>query len=180
MAAPSGTVWGSEVGSSTTHRMRLGLYVTVSMSGTTANVSCQVWIWTRAAVSDNSNTFYFGWDTTNATTNKGSVSISTSTTSSAWSTNNQKLIATYTAQFTGITSRVTKDVAAKLTGVDIVGSSQIATVNTSYTITPAGGVMYVNDEGTWRKGIVYVNVGGTWRLSSGVYVNKNGSWTVSQ
>ena len=56
MAAPSGTTWGSIVGSGS-KQGRIGIYVSVSNSNTQSTVSIQVYFWSRYAVSDSGNNF---------------------------------------------------------------------------------------------------------------------------
>ncbi len=131
MAAPSGTVWSSEVNG----RGRLGIYVgkTNSSSGGSTSVSIQVWFWTNYGAYDNSNTFYFNNNATSATTSRGSVSINhTVSSGGAWNTANQTRLGTYSYNYSRTTSTQTINCAAKLTGIDWVGST--LTFSTSYTI----------------------------------------------
>lgn len=132
MAAPSGIVWGSVVGSGT-KQAKLGIYVKLTTSNTQVVREVQVWYWTRYAVSDSTNTFYYDCSqtATSATTSKGSVSISHSSNSS-WSTSNQTKLATYSSTYTRGTSAKTYKIYAKLTGIDYIGVA--ASANTSFTI----------------------------------------------
>ena len=138
MAAPSGTVWSSEVNG----RGRLGIYVgkTNSSSGGSTSVSIQVWFWTNYGAYDNSNTFYFNNNATSATTSRGSVSINhTVSSGGAWNTANQTRLGTYSYNYSRTTSTQTINCAAKLTGIDWVGST--LTFSTSYTIPAPVGVI---------------------------------------
>ena len=76
MAAPSGTVWGSIVGS----YGRIGIYTTTSSTNTETTVSVQVWFWSKYSVDDDVGaTLYLDnlSATGSATTSKGSTSIKT-------------------------------------------------------------------------------------------------------
>ena len=75
MAAPSGTVWGSVVGS----YGRIGIYTGISSTDTTTTLTVQIWFWSKYSVSDTKNNLYFDnlASSGSASTNKGSVSIST-------------------------------------------------------------------------------------------------------
>lgn len=123
--------WSSEVNG----RGRLGIYVgkTNSSSGGSTSVSIQVWFWTNYGAYDNSNTFYFNNNATSATTSRGSVSINhTVSSGGAWNTANQTRLGTYSCNYSRTTSTQTINCAAKLTGIDWVGST--LTFSTSYTI----------------------------------------------
>ena len=132
MAAPSGIKWGSVVGSGTKEAC-LGIYVDLTTTDTQVERKVEVWYWTRYAVSDSGNTFYYdaGVDVTEAKTSKGSVTIN-HTSNTSWSTSNQTKLATYTTTHTRGTSAKTYKVYAKLTGIDYVGVA--APANTSYTV----------------------------------------------
>lgn len=129
MAAPSNTKWGSIVGG----YGRIGISATVSNTNTTSSIHVEVWFWSKYSVSDTSNALYYDNDKTSATTNRGSVSISTTGNSgSGWSTGNQKLLKEYNHSFSRGTSKVTHNCAAKLSNVDRVGGTM--TVSTSYSV----------------------------------------------
>ena len=129
MAAPSNTKWGSIVGG----YGRIGISATVSNTNTTSSIHVEVWFWSKYSVSDTNNDLYYDNDKTSATTNRGSVSISTTGNSgSGWSTGNQKLLKEYNHSFSRGTSKVTHNCAAKLSNVDRVGGTM--TVSTSYTV----------------------------------------------
>lgn len=129
MAAPSGTVWGSIVGS----YGRIGIYVKLTNTNTQTTRHTEVWFWSKYSVDDSANTLYYNDNATTATTSKGSVNINTTVASgSGWSTSNQVKLAEYDYTFTRGTSSSKRYVAAKLTNVDRVGGTM--SVSTSYTI----------------------------------------------
>lgn len=129
MAAPSGIVWGSTVGS----YGRIGIYKSLSSTNTTTSVTVEVWFWSKYSVSDSNNTFYFNNHSTtgSATTDRGSVSISTTSDSGGWSTTNQKRIASYSYEYTRGTSAVTRYLYAKLANIDRVGGTMYASTTFS-------------------------------------------------
>lgn len=132
MAAPSGTSWGSSVGSGT-KQGRIGIYVSLSNTNTQTIVTVQVWFWSKYSVHDSSNTLYYDNEKSSASTSRGSVSIYTTVSSgSGWSQTNQQLLKTYTHTYNRGTSSSTKTCAAKLTGVEYVTGTM--TVSKSYTI----------------------------------------------
>ena len=129
MAAPSNTKWGSIVGG----RGRIGISVTVSSTNTTSSVHVEVWFWSKYSVSDSNNDYYYDNNATTATTNRGSINISTTVASgSGWSTSNQKLLKETDYSYSRGTSSVTRNCAAKLANIDVVGGTMTATA--SYTI----------------------------------------------
>ena len=129
MAAPSGTVWGSIVGS----YGRVGIHVKLTHTNTHTTRVITLWFWSKYSISDSTNTLYYNAGTTNATSSKGSVSISTSVSSgSGWSTSNQVKLKTYSHTYARGTSDWGESCAMKLTGIDRVGGTMTAT--TSYTV----------------------------------------------
>lgn len=132
MAAPSGIKWGSIYGSGT-HRARLGIWTGFLEDNVSITCNVEVWFWSEYNMSDSSNTFYYdaGKDITAATTSKGSKSIKCTSTSQ-WSTSNQKKLASYSGDFTKSTSAVTRKIYTKLSGIDYVGKTIYA--NTSWTV----------------------------------------------
>ena len=129
MAAPSGTVWGSIVGS----YGRVGIHVSLTHTNTHTTRVITLWFWSKYSVSDSTNTLYYDAGTTSATSSKGSVSISTSVSSgSGWSTSNQVKLKTYSHTYARGTSDWGESCAMKLTGIDRVGGTMTAT--TSYTV----------------------------------------------
>ena len=132
MAAPSGIVWGSTVGS----YGRIGIYAGVSSTATKVTASVEIWIWTKYSVSDTSNTLYYNNSSSSsgsATDSVGSVSISTTVdTGSGWSTSNQKKLKSYSYTYNRGTSTSTRYLYAKLVNVDRVG--EIMYANTEFTV----------------------------------------------
>ena len=139
MAAPSGIVWGSTVGS----YGRIGIYTSLSSTDTTTSATVEVWFWSKFSVSDSNNSFYFDnlSASGSATTSKGSVSISTTSDSGGWSDTNQKRIASYSFSYSRGTSAVTRYLYAKLANVDRVGGTMYASTTfsvpalASYTVS---------------------------------------------
>lgn len=130
MAAPNETVWGSIAG----NYGRIGIYCKLTETATKVTRETQIWFWSKYSVSDTANTLYYnaGTSVASASTNRGSISISTTSDSGGWSTTNQKKIKTFTATHTKGTSSSTYKMYAKLTGVERVGSTM--KVNTSCKI----------------------------------------------
>lgn len=125
MAAPSGTTWGSIVGS----YGRIGIYISTSNTNTETSVEVQIWFWSKYSVSDTSNTLYFDnlSSSGSASTSRGSISINTTVDSgSGWSTSNQKLLKTYTYTYTRGTSAATRYLYAKFANIDRVGGTMYA------------------------------------------------------
>lgn len=122
--------WGSIVGG----YGRIGIENSVvNTNDTTVTVTSKVYFWSKYSVSDTSNTLYFDYNTSSATTSKGACSISTTHNSgSGWNTSNQKLLKTFTFTRARGTGAVTQYCAAKLINVDRVGGTM--TVNASYSI----------------------------------------------
>lgn len=142
MAAPSGTTWGSTVGS----YGRIGIYVDVlSNTATQLKYEVEVWFWSKYSVTDSNNTLYYDHKTASgsASTSKGSKSISTTVDSgSGWSTSNQKRLATYGPYTIDRTTSAQKRyIYAKLSNVDAVGGTMYASrtstiaAKTSYTVS---------------------------------------------
>lgn len=114
---------------------RIGIEITTSDSNTARSVTAKVYVWSKYGIYDTNNTFYFDWDKTSATTSKGAVSIDTSYNSgSGWNDANKQLIATYTKSYTRTTKAQTINVAAKLTGIDTMGASNVMTISTSFSV----------------------------------------------
>lgn len=136
MAAPSSTKWSSVYGSGT-HEAKLGIYYTTSGSDTSVDVYVEVWFWSEYTCYDQYNTLYFsiGEDVTAATTNRGDVSINC-TSSSQWSTSNQKKIYSDTFTFNRYSTSRTINMYAKLDTVEYIYKSPMRN-NTSFKINPA-------------------------------------------
>lgn len=141
MAAPTSNItWGNEVIGSTDNRGKIGLYTVVSSTATTSTVTVEVWYWSRWSISDSTNSYYYNMDSTNATTLIGSVAIN-HTSNTSWSTANQTRLGAATYTYNRGSSDVTHTCAAKFTGIDKNGSSNIMTVTRSFTI-PALNKVY--------------------------------------
>ena len=144
MAAPSGTVWGSTVGS----YGRIGIYVTTSNTNAETTVTVQVWFWSKYSVSDNKgNSLYLDClaASGSATTNYGGTNIQTTVaTGSGWSTSNQVLLTgtSYTYKYARGKSEATRYIYAKLTNVDRVGGTMYANTTVSIPALPFYTVTY--------------------------------------
>lgn len=137
--------WGSTVGS----YGRIGINVTTSSTATTTSVSATVYFWSKYTVSDTTNTLYFNYGATSATTSQGSKSIKTTSNSgSGWSTTNQIAIGTYTASYARGTSAKTVYCAAKLSGVDVVGGTMTHYVAFTVPALDSYAVTYNANGGT--------------------------------
>lgn len=131
MAAPSGIVWGSTVGS----YGRIGIYRSVSSTNDKTTVNVEVWFWSKYSVSDTGNTLYYDNRSSSgsASTSQGSVSISTTNDSgSGWSESNQKKLKSYSYTYSRGTTAVTRYLYAKLANIDRVGGTMYA--STTFTI----------------------------------------------
>lgn len=140
MAAPSGIVWGTIVGS----YGRIGIYTSVSNSNTATSVTIEIWFGSKYSVSDTSNTLYFDnlSYSGSASTSKGAVTVKTTVASgSGWSTSNEVKLASYTASYTRTISSQTRYLYAKLANIDRVGGTMYASTTfsvpqlASYTVS---------------------------------------------
>ena len=130
MAAPSGTVWGSIVGS----YGRLGIYKSLSSTATTTTATVEIWFWSKYSVSDSGNTLYYNnlAASGSATTSVGAVSVSTTVASGdGWSTSNQVKLKSYSTSYTRGTAAVTRYLYAKLADIDRVGGTMYASTTFS-------------------------------------------------
>lgn len=128
MAAPSGTQWGDIVND----YGRLGIYAGIATSNSSSTVTIDIWFWSKYSVVDNNNTYHFDNEATSATTNRGAVAINHGNDSTAWSTENQTKIGSYTYTYAQTDASQTKWCAARLRNVDVVNGQMYATA--SYTI----------------------------------------------
>lgn len=131
MAAPSSTTWGSIYGD----YGKLGIYTSVTKSGSSASVNVQVWFSTKYSVTDSNNTFYYdvGTNITEATTSYGGVDIShTVSSGDGWSTSNQTKLIDKTYTYTLSKSSTTYKVYASLKNIDKVGTQMYC--NSTYTV----------------------------------------------
>ena len=141
MAAPSGTVWGDVVKGTSypdSQQGKIGIYVKEN-SRTETNVKLHVEVWFKTIYScyDGSNIvkFNMGTDTTSATTNRGSVSIShTVDTGTGWSDSNQTKL--YEFDSTDGYDRTKSDKVVKIyasfSNIDMLNGTMY--VNTKYTV----------------------------------------------
>ena len=149
MAAPSGTTWGSTVGS----YGRIGIYVDVlSDTDTQLKYEVEVWFWSKYSVSDSNNTLYYDHKTSSgsASTSRGSKSISTTVNSgNGWSTSNQKRLATYGPYtINRTTSSQKRYMYAKLKSVDAVGGTMYASKTYTIAAKTSYAVIYNANGGT--------------------------------
>ena len=168
MSAPSGIKWGEVVGTSP-HQGKIGIYVKLTETATEVTRHTEIWFASKYSVSDTSNTFYYNDNASSATTSKGAVSIKTTvSTGSGWSSTNEVKIAEYDYTFTKGTSASTRSVAAKLTGIDIIGASKTMTAVNSYKIPALATytVQYDANGGTGAPGNQTKTYGKTLTLSS--------------
>ena len=163
MAAPSGTTWGSTVSDSA----RIGLYVTTSSTNTQTTVSAQVWFWSKYSVDDSINNFYFDWDKTSASTNKGDVDINTTVDSGAgWSTSNQQRIASYSKTYNKGTSASTKNCSAALDTIEAAPGTMRVSKSFSIPALASYTVSYNANGGSGAPGNQTKYYGQTLTLSS--------------
>jgi uncharacterized repeat protein (TIGR02543 family) len=131
MAAPNGIVWGSAVGD----YGRIGLYVNVTTNSNTAYAgTVDIWFWSKFSVNDTSNTLYYDnlAASGSATTNKGSLTVKTTSNSGAWSETNQIKLKSYSFSYTKGTATVKRYIYSKLANIDCVGGTMYA--NTTLTV----------------------------------------------
>lgn len=135
MAAPSNTVWGNIItGSKSTRKGRIGMSSTITTTATQLTVKIETWFWSMYSIEDTNNKYYYN-AASSATSLIGSVNINhTVATGSGWSTSNQTKLGSSTYTYSRGTSAATKYFAAKLTGIDNLGSSNVTSVSTSVTV----------------------------------------------
>lgn len=136
MAAPSGTVWGSAVGSGWV-QSRLGIYKDISTTATSATVTIQIWFWSKSSVDDKNNTLYYTISSasSSAKDSRGNVAVLTTNYDnggSGWATSNQIKLKTYTYTYTKGTTAIKRYLYAKLDTVEYAGGTP--TVSTTFTI----------------------------------------------
>lgn len=151
MAAPSGTTWGSTVGS----YGRIGIYTSLSSTNTQTTLTVQIWFWSKYSVSDTSNTLYYDNKSASgsASTSRGACSISTTVDSGGgWSTSNQKKLKTYTVTYDRGTSAKTRYLYAKLTNVNRVGGTMYASKTVSIPKLDSYTVSYNANGGSGAPG----------------------------
>lgn len=138
-AAPSGTTWGNENGSS--NKMgRIGIKTTFTDTTTTRNVKIQIYLWTRYRCQDSSNGFKYSWSTS-PNINIGSKNINT-TSNSSWSTTNQVLIAEFNKTYNKGTSASTGHASASYSNIEYAGGSGSVSVSFQIPALPSYTVTY--------------------------------------
>ena len=106
--------WSSKFGSGN-NQSRLGASVSKTIKDEKVTVKVSYYYWTRYAVDDESNKFYYDWDSY-ANTSLGSVTIKT--TNNEWSDSNKKLIGTFTKTFDRGTTDKTKYFSMRFSGIE--------------------------------------------------------------
>lgn len=136
MAAPSTTTWGSIVtGDKDTRQGKIGIYTGVTTTNTQVKVTVQVWFASKYSIDDSNNEYYYNSGATTATTKIGAVDINhTVATGGGWSTSNQTKLGESSYAYNRTKAAYTVYYAAKLAGIDILGSAM--TVSTG-VIVPA-------------------------------------------
>ena len=130
MAAPSGIVWGSIVGS----YGRIGIYKKVTSYDTRVDVAVEIWFWSKYSVSDNSNTLYYDnlSASGSATTSVRTGGVYTTVSSGAgWDDTNQVRMGSYSYTYNRGTAAATRYLYAKLAEVDRVGGTMYASTTFS-------------------------------------------------
>ena len=137
MAAPKGTIWGSEVNSYS----RLGLYIDVTNnSDTVYEISIEVWYWSKYSTDDSTNTLYFdnlskkGSATTKVADN---LTVKNTSNSGGWSTTNQIKLKKYSYSYEKATTTSNRYIYAKLSNIQVANMEDI-TVSTTLTIPRIG------------------------------------------
>ena len=167
MAAPSGTVWGSAVGSGS--QARIGLYITTSSSNTQTTISVQVWFWSKWGVDEHwgNNTLYFNFGSTSATTSVGGVEFQTTvSTGSGWSTSNQVKIYSASHTYNKSTSAQTVNIASRLTAIETIGSTMSVSSSASVPALAKYTISYNANGGSGAPGSQTKYYGTTLTLSS--------------
>lgn len=150
MAAPSyknSIVWGSIIEVDATHKAKLGLYITTSSSNTQTTVNVEIWFHSMYWTKDTNNTLYADWNTTSASTNRGSVSINNlvegvTDGGTGWADAGMVYLTSYSNTYNRGTSTAYYSFAASLTAISGFGSSVMSVSHSfaipalaSYTIT---------------------------------------------
>lgn len=162
-AAPSGTTWGNENGSS--NKMgRIGIKTTFTDTTTTRNVKIQIYLWTRYRCQDSSNGFKYSWSTS-PNINIGSKNINT-TSNSSWSTTNQVFIAEFNKTYNKGTSATTGHASANYSSIEYAGGSGSVSVSFQIPALPSYTVSYNANGGSGAPSSQSKTYGSTITLSS--------------
>jgi hypothetical protein len=75
---------------------------------------------------------------------------------------------------------LTMSIACSLSGTSgtygpINGTQSLGTY--TLTVNPQGAVLWVNDNGTWKRGSAWINDNGTWKPGTATFINNSGTWT---
>lgn len=135
MSAPDSTKWGNIIpDESSSSQGKLGInYTIVEDADTIFKVTFDVWFWSRYSVDDTNNKFYYDRDKSSASTYIGKHTID-HTSNSSWSKSNQTLVYSDTVTLDKRNTSYNYYVAAKFTGIDILGSSSVAQVSHYVTV----------------------------------------------
>lgn len=165
MSAPNGTQWGAVNGGGT-RQDRIGIHVSMSHTQTTTKVTIQIWYWTRYAVKDSSNTFYYDWDSY-ANASLGSKNINhTNNSGQGWNVANQTHIGTFTKSYNRGTSNYNGQASARYTGIDYVGGSGTCAVTFSIPARNRYSVTYNANGGSGQPATQYYYYGYDINLST--------------
>ena len=165
MAAPSGIVWGGIVGG----YGRIGIYTSLSSTATTTTATVQVWFWSKYGVSDSNNNFFFDnlAASGSATTNKGSVTVSTTVSSGdGWSTSNQVRVGSYSFSYSRGASSARRYLYAKLADIDRVGGTMYASATITIPSLPVYTITYNANGGSGAPGSQSKVYGSVLKLST--------------
>lgn len=162
-AAPSGTTWGKENGSS--NKMgRVGIKTTFTDTTTTRNVKIQIYLWTRYRCQDSSNNFKYSWSSS-PNINIGSKNVNT-TSNSSWSTSNQIFIAEFNKTYNKASTVTTGNASANYSSIEYAGGSGSVSVSFQIPALPSYTVSYNANGGSGAPSSQSKTYGSTITLSS--------------
>lgn len=162
-AAPSGTTWGKENGSS--NKMgRIGIKTTFTDTTTTREVKIQIYLWTRYRCQDSSNNFKYSWSSS-PNINIGSKNVNT-TSNSSWSTSNQILIAEFRKTYNKASTVTTGYASANYSSIEYAGGSGSVSVSFQIPALPSYTVSYNANGGSGAPVSQSKTYGATITLSS--------------
>lgn len=135
MPAPNGTIWGPESNAGE-YPGKLGIYSSVKTTSTHVTIDVEVWVWSKYSCDDTNNKLYFNVAAgiTDAITERGSVTINT-TSNVKWSEKNQQCIYG-PEQFVFTRDKIgnSYSICARLTKVEYAGDT--TTVSANVAIPP--------------------------------------------
>ena len=162
-AAPSGTTWGKENGSS--NKMgRIGIKTTFTDTTTTREVKIQIYLWIRYRCQDSSNNFKYSWSSS-PNINIGSKNVNT-TSNSSWSTSNQILIAEFRKTYNKASTVTTGHASANYSSIEYAGGSGSVSVSFQIPALPSYTVSYNANGGSGAPASQSKTYGATITLSS--------------